>query len=106
MDLKMDVYVCFLQNYLGLIDADDVIEELHIETEQIKVDEWIKEKVTEGRATGYMPEENPDDFLGNHEFELTMTKGDETDGYTSYGIVCRKFVVELDLSKGWGSSNE
>ena len=62
MNLKMDVYVCFLQNYFGLIDADDVVEELRIETDQMKIDEWIKEKVAEGKEAGYIPEENPNDF--------------------------------------------
>ena len=95
MKLKLAVCVCFIQNYLGLLDGEDVVEELHVETDQKNIDKWLQEAVAAGKEDGYLPEENSDEFIGLNDYELTMSKGNEKDGYTSYGIVCRKFTVEL-----------
>ena len=45
MKLKLAVCVCFIQNYLGLLDGDDVVEELHVETNQKNIDKWLQEAV-------------------------------------------------------------
>lgn len=90
----MIVYVCYVQNYLGIIDGEDVVENMHVESSQDKIDAWFLEQVSNAREYGYVPEENPDDFLGMNDYELTVSKGNEKEGYTSYGIVCRPFIVE------------
>lgn len=92
--MKIIVYVCYVQNYLGIMDGEDVVENMRVESGQDKVDAWFSEQIKEARERGFVPEENPDDFLGMNDYELTVTKGNEKEGYVSYGIVCRPFVVE------------
>ena len=91
---KITVDVCYIQNYCGLIEADDVVENMHVFGNQEKIDEWFRKQVEEGKEAGYVPEENPESFIGTSDYELTMSKGNDKDGYESYGIVCRSYVVE------------
>lgn len=92
--IKTTIDICYIQNYCGLIDGDDVIENMHVFGNQQKIDEWFREQVKDGREAGFVPEENPEEFIGMNDYELTMTKGDEKDGFTSYGIVCKTVEVE------------
>ena len=66
----------------------------YYEQKQEKIDEWFREQVQEGKADGYVPEEEPESFIGTDDYELTMSRGNDKDGYESYGIVCRPYVVE------------
>lgn len=91
---KIEVDVCYIQNYLGLINSDDIIENMHVFGKQEKIDEWLQEQVKQGKEAGYVPEENPELFIGTNDYELTMSKGNDKDGYENYGIVCRPYVVE------------
>ena len=88
------ITVCYIQNYCGLIEADDVVENMHVFGNQKKIDKWFSEQVKDGIEAGYIPEENPDGFIGMKDYELTMSKGNEKEGFTCYGIVCRPFEIE------------
>lgn len=90
----MKVTVCYEQNYLGIMDGEDVISHFLITTNQDRVNSWLSERVQEGHELGYQPEEAPNDFIGAADYELVMSKGNDEEGYTSYGLVCRTCVVE------------
>ncbi|MBE5040531.1 hypothetical protein [Ructibacterium gallinarum] len=90
----MKVNVCYVQNYLGIMDGEDVISSLLVTTNQDRVDNWLSERLWEGKELGFQPEELPDSFFGITDYELVMSKGNEQEGYTSYGLVCRTCMVE------------
>lgn len=90
----MKVNVCYVQNYLGIMDGEDVISNLLVTKNQDRVDSWLSERLQEGEELGYQPEESPDSLFGITDYELVMLKGNEKEGYTSYGLVCRICMVE------------
>ena len=90
----MEVTVCYAQNYLGKMDGEDVISSLLVTTNQERVNGWLSERVQEGLELGYHPEDSPDDFIDAADYELVMVKGNDKEGYTTYGLVCRTCIVE------------
>lgn len=90
----MKVNVCYVQNYLGIMDGEDVISNLLVTKNQNRVDSWLSERLQEGKELEYQPEESPDSLFGITDYELVMSKGNEKEGYTSYGLVCRTCMVE------------
>ena len=97
--MKTIVYVCYIQNYLGLIDSEDVVENMCVESDQGKIDAWFLEQIQNAKEDGFVPEEDPNDFIGMNDYELTVTKGNEKAGYTSYGIVCRPFEIGVEADE-------
>lgn len=92
--MKSEVSVCFVQNYLGILEGEDVVSDMLVTRNQAKIDSWLLEHVQEGQELGYKPEESVDSFVGMNDYELIMSKGNEIEGYTSYGIICRTCIVE------------
>lgn len=91
---KEEVYVCYVQNYYGLIDGEDVVEQMRIFSNQGQIDKWFCEQVERGKKEGYVPEEETTEFIGMNDYELTMTLTKDGTNASSFGIVCKPFEIE------------
>lgn len=76
------------------MDGEDVISNLLVTTNQEYVDRWLSERLQEGEELGFQPEEPPEGLIGGTDYEAIMSKGNDEEGYTTYGLVCRTCVVE------------
>ena len=86
-------YLCYVQNYLGILDGEDVISNVHIFTEQSKIDDWFRYNIRESKELGFIPEDHPSTYIGMNDFECVLSKGNDEEGYESYGIVCRPCIL-------------
>ena len=91
---KEEVYVCYVQNYYGFADGEDVVERMRIFSNQEQIDKWFCEQVERGNKKGYVPEEETTEFIGVNDFDLTMTLTKDGIGAASFGIVCKPFEIE------------
>ena len=91
---KEEVYVCYVQNYFGLIDGEDVVEHMRVYSNQGQIDKWFCEQVERGKKEGFEPAEITEDFIGMNDYELTMTSKNKDGTENSFGIVCRPFEIE------------
>ena len=88
------IYVCYVQNYLGILDGEDVVSSMILTKKQEIIDQWFLEQLKEANEIGFKPDEDVDSFIGMNGFVLTVSKGDEEDGYESYGFVCKPLFLE------------
>ena len=103
MDKKDITYVCFVQNNLGILDGEEVVSAMIITKKKEIVDKWLIEQINEAKENGYTPDENVDEFIGKTDYYdcyLTVSKGNEEEGFDSYGFVCRPFILEEDYENG------
>ncbi len=96
---KEEVYVCYVQNYYGFTDGEDVVEKMRIFSSQAQIDQWFCEQVEKGKKEGYVPEEETTEFIGMNDYELTMTLTKDGIGAASFGIVCKPFEIERWVNK-------
>lgn len=98
MDNKDIIYVCYVQNYLGILDGEDVVSSMIATKKQEIIDKWLLEQIKEAEEIGFEPDEDVNSFLGMNDYVLTVSKGNEKDGFESYGFVCKPFVLEEDYN--------
>ena len=65
-----------------------------------RLDSWLTEQIAEANENGYTPDENVEDFIGKTDYYFTVSKGNEEEGFDSYGFACRPFVFEEDYDNG------
>ena len=100
MDKKDFIYVCYVQNNLGVLDGEEPISSMIVTRKQDIIDKWLTEQINEARENGYTPDENVKQFIGKTDYYFTVSKGNEEEGYDSYGFSCRPFVLEEDYNNG------
>ena len=61
---------------------------------QARIDKWLDEQINEAMENGYIPDEAVDAFKGKNDYYLTVSKGNEEEGYDSYGLICKPICVE------------
>ena len=88
------VYVCFVQNGLGILQGEEVISCLIVTQDGTKIDSWLDEQIAEAAENGYTPDEDVNKFKGACDYTLTVSKGNEEDGYDFYSFVCRATCIE------------
>ncbi len=91
----IDTYICYVQNYLGIMDGEDVVSNMAVFSNQEDIDNWFTEQIAEAKETGFEPEDDPATYLGISDYELRMSKGNDEEGYTNYGIVCKPYRMNL-----------
>ena len=87
------IYVCYVQNYLGVLDGEDVVSSMIVTKNQEIIDKWFLEQIKEAEEIGFKPDVDVDLFLGMSDYVLTVSKGNEKDGFESYGLVCKPLVL-------------
>ena len=53
MDKKDITYVCYVQNYLGILDGEDVVSSMIATKKQEIIDKWLLDQVKEAGEIGY-----------------------------------------------------
>ena len=96
MDKKDIICVCYVQNYLGILDGEDVVSSMIVTKDQEQIDKWLMEQIEEAEEFGFGPDEEPELFLGMNDYMLNLSKGDEKDGFESYGLVCKPVILRKD----------
>ena len=94
MEQKEFLYVCYVQNNLGVLDGEEPISCMIVTKRQDIIDRWLTEQIAEANENGYTPDENVEDFIGKTDYYFTVSKGNEDEGFDSYGFACRPFVLE------------
>ena len=100
MDNKDFMYVCYVQNNLGVLDGEEPISCMIVTKRQDIIDSWLTDQIAEANENGYTPDENVEDFIGKTDYYFTVSKGNEEEGFDSYGFACRPFVLEEDYNNG------
>lgn len=100
MDKKEIVYVCYVQNCLGILDGEDVVSSMILTKKQEIIDKWFLEQIKEADEIGFKPDEDVESFLGMNDYVLTVSKGNEKEGFESYGFVCKPLILEEDYNNG------
>lgn len=98
MEQKEFLYVCYVQNNLGVLDGEEPISCMIVTKRQNIIDRWLTEQIAEANENGYTPDENVEDFIGKTDYYFTVSKGNEEEGFDSYGFACRPFVLEEDYN--------
>lgn len=93
MENKM-VYVCFVQNSLGVLQGEEVVSCLMVTQSQKKIDNWLDDQLAEAAENGYTPDEDVKTFKGTFDYTLTVSKGNEDEGFDSYCFVCKPSIIE------------
>jgi len=88
------VFVCFVQNNLGVLQGEEVISCLMVTQSQDKIDSWLDRMLVEAAENGYFPEEDVDSYKDTYDYELAVSKGNDAEGYDTYYFVCKQVVVE------------
>ena len=89
-----NVYVCYVQNNLGLLQGEEVISCLMVTQNQDKIDSWLDEQLREAEENGYAPDDDVTTYKGTFDYTLTVSKGNEEDGFDSYCFVCKPYTLE------------
>ena len=63
-------------------------------------DKWFLEQIKEADEIGFKPDENVESFIGMNDYVLTVSKGNEKEGFESYGFVCKPLILEEDYNNG------
>lgn len=92
---EMDTYICYVQNYLGIMYGEDVVSNMGVFVNQEDIDSWLTEQLAEAKETGFEPEDDPSMYLGMNDYELHMSKGNEREGFVNYGLVCRPYRMKM-----------
>lgn len=100
MNMKDIIYVCYVQNYLGILDCEDVVSSMILTKKQEIIDKWFLEQIKEADEIGFKPDENVESFIGMNDYVLTVSKGNEKEGFESYGFVCKPLILEEDYNNG------
>lgn len=100
MNKKDIIYVCYVQNYLGILDGEDVVSSMILTKKQEIIDKWFLEQIKEADEIGFKPDENVESFIGMNDYVLTVSKGNEKEGFESYGFVCKPLILEEDYNNG------
>ena len=98
MEQKDFLYVCYVQNNLGVLDGEEPISCMIVTKRQDIIDRWLTEQIAEANENGYTPDENVEDFIGKTDYYFTVSKGNEDEGFDSYGFACRPFVLEEEYN--------
>ena len=98
MEQKEFLYVCYVQNNLGVLDGEEPISCMIVTKRQDIIDRWLTEQIAEAIENGYTPDENVEDFIGKTDYYFTVSKGNEDEGFDSYGFACRPFVLEEEYN--------
>lgn len=98
MEQKEFLYVCYVQNNLGVLDGEEPISCMIVTKRQNIIDRWLTEQIAEANENGYTPDENVEDFIGKTDYYFTVSKGNEDEGFDSYGFACRPFVLEEEYN--------
>lgn len=98
MEQKEFLYVCYVQNNLGVLDGEEPISCMIVTKRQDIIDRWLTEQIAEANENGYTPDENVEDFIGKTDYYFTVSKGNEDEGFDSYGFACRPFVLEEEYN--------
>lgn len=98
MEQKEFLYVCYVQNNLGVLDGEEPIWCMIVTKRQDIIDRWLTEQIAEANENGYTPDENVEDFIGKTDYYFTVSKGNEDEGFDSYGFACRPFVLEEEYN--------
>ena len=88
------LFVCFVQNNLESLSGEDDISCLIVTDNQKKIDEWLEKQFAEAEENGYFSDEDISAFKGRFDFTVTVSKGNEEDGYDCYYFFCRPAIVE------------
>ena len=91
----IDTYICYVQNYLGIMDGEDVVSNMAVFVNQEDIDSWLTNQLTEAKETGFEPEDDPAAYLGMNDYELYMSKGNEKEGFDNYGLVCKPYKMKM-----------
>lgn len=94
------IYVCYVQNYLGILDGEDVVSSMILTKKQEIIDKWFLEQIKEADEIGFKPDEDVESFIGMNDYVLTVSKGNEKEGFESYGFVCKPLILEEDYNNG------
>ena len=97
MDNKDFMYVCYVQNNLGVLNGEEPISCMIVTKKQEIIDNWLTEQIAEANESGYIPDENVEEFIGKADYYFAVSKGNETEGFESYGFVCRTLVLEENM---------
>lgn len=100
MNKKDIIYVCYVQNYLGILDGEDVVSSMILTKKQEIIDKWFLEQIKEADEIGFKPDENVESFICMNDYVLTVSKGNEKEGFESYGFVCKPLILEEDYNNG------
>lgn len=100
MNKKDIIYVCYVQNYLGILDGEDVVSSMILTKKQEIIDKWFLEQIKEADEIGFKPDEDVESFIGMNDYVLTVSKGNEKEGFESYGFVCKPLILEEDYNNG------
>ena len=93
MENNTSVYVCFVQD-VSAFSSEEVVSFLMVTQNRDKVKEWLDEQISEANENGYVLDEGEEDVTALEDFLVTVSKGNDTDGYESYSMVCRKRNIE------------
>lgn len=88
------VFVCFVQNNIGFSNGEDEISCLLVTKSQERIDKWLKEQIAEAAENGYFTEDDVDGNKERFNYTITLSKGNDTDGYDNYFLVCRVATIE------------
>ena len=88
------VYVCFVQNSLGVLQGEEIISSMIVTQDCKKIDLWLDERLAEAAENEYTPDEDANVIKGTFDYTLTVSKGNENEGFDSYSLVCRLVVME------------
>lgn len=87
------VYVCFVHNNFNDLCGEDDISNLMVTDSQKEIDEWLEKQLAEAEENGYFSGEDISAFKGRFDYTVTVSKGNEDDGYDTYFFFCRPAVL-------------
>ena len=88
------VFVCFVQNNIGFFNGEEEISCLMVTQSQEKIDKWLEKQVAEAEENGYFSDEDINGYKGRFDYTITLSKGNEVNGFDCYFLVCRPAVIE------------
>lgn len=94
-ETAINTYVCYVQNYLGVMYGENVVSNMRVFFNQNEIDSWLTVQLSEAREAGFVPDDEPATYFGRNDYELSVSKGNEKEGFESYGIACRPFSMNL-----------
>jgi len=88
------VYICYVLDAMAALNNEEVVSCLTVTQNIEVVGKWLHSQLNEAKENGFLPEESIEDCEGSTEFSLCVSKGNDTDGFESYFLVCRTELIE------------
>lgn len=91
------IYVCFVHNNFDDLCGENDISCIMVTDDQKEIDKWLEKQFAEAKENGYFSDEDESSFKGKSDFTVTVSKGNDKDGYNSYFFFCRSAMMKMGI---------